>query len=489
MTVTSAFLLLAALQANASAAPPPVMNPAPAAIMAPAVPLLPPLATLTFAAGVDEARLELPIPVGTPIEERATAAEWRFYLPGWSPPPDFVGFNDPVLGALTLKADERGTTFVLPWKHWCPTALQWIDGDRLSITIRKVFKVAVTEDLAPGIRHVHVRSADPAGPLDVHVLRVDPKTRGVRVAPALARNTFFGREPVSAIARRAGGLAAINGSYFSPRTGEPLGLLMIDGELVAGPLYNRTALALGGPEAEIGRTQLATRLTLPAGESYDFDGVNQPRGLNRMVLYTARFGPSTFTAADAKGATEYTLLPDGTVLGTATGNAPIPPGGMVVSAHGQAADWLAKRVHVGDRLAVRSALADLWPGVKHILGGGPALLDDGQVRVTAEQEQFRPDVTNGRAPRTAVGIDAEQRLLLVTVDGRQPRRSVGLSLNGLAALMRELGARDALNLDGGGSTAMAIGPGTVNTPSDGSERAVNNALVVWSTADVTTTTR
>lgn len=488
MPQTPAFLLLAALAA-APATSAPVMNPAPGAIMEPAAPALPPLPTLTFAASADEARLELPLPLGTSIEERATASEWRFVVPGWSPPQDFVGFTDPVLGQLTLKADERGTTFVLPWKHWCPTSIQWIDGDRLSVTIRKVFTVAVAEDLAPGVRHEHRRSADAAGPLDVHVLRVDPRAPGVRIAPALAKDTFFGREPVSAIARRAGGVAAINGSYFSPRTGEPLGLLMIDGELVAGPLYNRTALALGGTESEIGRTQLATRLTLPAGESYDFDGVNQPRGLNRMVLYTSRFGASTFTSAETKGATEYVLLPDGTVLGTAPGNASIPPGGMVVSAQGQAADWLAKRVHIGDRLSVRSALAELWPGVKHVLGGGPALLDDGQVRITAEQEQFRPDITNGRAPRTAVGIDAEQRLLLVTVDGRQPRRSVGLSLKGLAGLMRELGARDALNLDGGGSTAMAIGPATVNSPSDGSERPVNNALVVWSKASLTSATR
>lgn len=481
MNITPAFLLAAAVAAAPVAKPAdPVMNSAPGAVMNPALPALPPLATLTFMASGDEARLELPLPAGTPIEERATATEWRLFVPGFSPPTDFVGFDDAVLGALTLEADDRGTTFTLPWKHWCPTAIQWVDGDRLAITIRKVFKVAVTEDLAPGVRHEHVRSADAAGPLDVHVLRVDPRAPGVRVAPTLAKNTYFGRDTVSAIARRAGGVAAVNGAYFSPRTGEPLGLLMIDGELVSGPLYNRTALALGGANAEIGRTQLATRLTLPSGESYDFDGVNQPRGLNRMVLYTARFGASTFTPSDAKGASEYTLLPDGTVVGTAPGNATIPPGGSVISAHGQAAEWLAKRVKVGDKLAVRSALADLWPGVKHVLGGGPSLLDDGQIRITAEQEQFRPDITNGRAPRTAVGIDAAQQLLLVTVDGRQPRRSVGLSLNGLAALMRELGARDALNLDGGGSTAMAIGPSAVNRPSDGSERAVNNALVIWS---------
>lgn len=466
-----------------SAAPPadgPIMKPAPG---------LPVLPAVTVYGSAVEARVEIPLPEGTPIEERATATEWRLIVPGWAPPSPSQGgamigptpFTDPVLGALSVKATPNGVALTLPWKHWCPTAIEWRqDPPRLAVTLRKVFKVTVSEDLAPGVRHDHVRSADAAGPLSLHVLRVDTKAPGVKVQPAIAKNTFFARESVSALVRQNGAIAGINGAYFSSKTGEPLGLLMIDGELVAGPMFNRTALAWGGGEAEIGRTQLATRLVLPSGESYDFDGVNQPRGLNRMVLYTARYGNSTFTDGAAKNAKEYTLLPDGTVLGESGGNAPIGPGGMVVSAQGQAAEWLAKRVRVGDKLAVKSALSDLWPGVRHVLGGGPTLLDDGEVRVTAAEEQFRPDISQGRAPRTAVGLATDGQMLLVTVDGRQPRSSIGVTLDGLARVMRDLGANDALNLDGGGSTAMTVHASTVNRPSDGSERAVNNALLVFS---------
>jgi exopolysaccharide biosynthesis protein len=93
-----------------------------------------------------------------------------------------------------------------------------------------------------------------------------------------------------------------------------------------------------------------------------------------------------------------------------------------------------------------------------------------------------------RHPRTAAGIaDRGRRLLLVTVDGRQPEWSVGMRLDELARLLVALGAEEAINLDGGGSTAMVVRDRAstrlrmVNRPSDREgERAVGNALAVVS---------
>ncbi|NLH76279.1 MAG: phosphodiester glycosidase family protein, partial [Acidobacteria bacterium] len=81
--------------------------------------------------------------------------------------------------------------------------------------------------------------------------------------------------------------------------------------------------------------------------------------------------------------------------------------------------------------------------------------------------------------RTAVGVRADGRLLLVTVDGRQPEHSVGMSIAELAALIGELGAVEALNMDGGGSTTMVVGGRVVNGPSDlTGERPVGDALLL-----------
>ena len=114
-----------------------------------------------------------------------------------------------------------------------------------------------------------------------------------------------------------------------------------------------------------------------------------------------------------------------------------------------------------------------------VVGGGPRLLRAGRVAVTAKAEGFAPPqapaffgtFVAARQPRTLAGVRADGTLLLVTVDGRRPGWSVGMTLPEAARLMRSLGARDALNLDGGGSTTMIVRGEVVNRPSDrGGER-------------------
>jgi hypothetical protein len=114
-------------------------------------------------------------------------------------------------------------------------------------------------------------------------------------------------------------------------------------------------------------------------------------------------------------------------------------------------------------------------GILDTIGGHPALLQDGVIT---------PAACSGggyfcdRHPRTGVGVTPEGHLLLVTVDGRQPGRSVGMTPLQFARLFLYLGATNALNLDGGGSTAMVVNGRLVNRPSDGAERPVGSALLV-----------
>jgi exopolysaccharide biosynthesis protein len=107
------------------------------------------------------------------------------------------------------------------------------------------------------------------------------------------------------------------------------------------------------------------------------------------------------------------------------------------------------------------------------------------VAVTAAAEGFAPRQAPGffgsfvaaRQPRTLAGVRDDGTLLLVTVDGRRPGWSAGMTLPEAARLMRSLGARDALNLDGGGSSAMTVRGEVVNRPSDrGGERAVSDGV-------------
>lgn len=113
------------------------------------------------------------------------------------------------------------------------------------------------------------------------------------------------------------------------------------------------------------------------------------------------------------------------------------------------------------------------------VGGFPDMIDGGRWVGDLEMAA-RPAFAAARHPRTAVGYDSSLgHLWLAVVDGRQLPHSAGMTLPELADLLALLGADEALNLDGGGSSAMVVGADVVNRPSDlTGERAVANALAL-----------
>ena len=119
-----------------------------------------------------------------------------------------------------------------------------------------------------------------------------------------------------------------------------------------------------------------------------------------------------------------------------------------------------------------------WPDVFDTVGGNPTLIENG--RVQKQSIKGNSSFVAGRHPRTAVAYNSRtHRLFFVTVDGRQPNYSRGMTLAGLTYfLRRRLGATDALNVDGGGSTTMVVNGKLKGRPSDGSERWVSSAIVV-----------
>ncbi len=126
----------------------------------------------------------------------------------------------------------------------------------------------------------------------------------------------------------------------------------------------------------------------------------------------------------------------------------------------------------------RISSADPWNAVDDALGAGPNLVTGGSVDVTRAAEGFDSSFEN-RNPRSALGLTNSNKLLLVTVDGRTTA-GIGMTLTNLANYMIALGCTKAMNLDGGGSTALWTSEnGIVNTPSDGVERSVAGALGVF----------
>ncbi|NEQ27807.1 MAG: phosphodiester glycosidase family protein, partial [Microcoleus sp. SIO2G3] len=172
----------------------------------------------------------------------------------------------------------------------------------------------------------------------------------------------------------------------------------------------------------------------------------------------------------------------------------IPSNGSVLSATGDAVQWLQTQAEPGTKIDIKTrVLADgeelPIEETQGVINGGPSLLRNGKIKITAftegfhwqENPEFYYRFGVRRNPRTLAGITATGKLLLVTVDGRKPRWSVGASFEESARIMRSLGATDAVNLDGGGSTTITINQQLINRPSDSTgERPIADAIEIQS---------
>ena len=118
---------------------------------------------------------------------------------------------------------------------------------------------------------------------------------------------------------------------------------------------------------------------------------------------------------------------------------------------------------MGERCSWRKVLQPAWPGIVAAIGGGPQIVRSGAPVFNAG-ESFTTRQLGPRAPRSAVGQLRDGRIVLVAVDGRQPGYSVGLTMVEAAQLMIDLGAEEAINLDGGGSTTFVVDGAVVNRP-------------------------
>ncbi len=292
-------------------------------------------------------------------------------------------------------------------------------------------------------------------------------------------------------------VAAVNGDVWSTDdstgTTAPIGIQVHDGELLTGTRTSHPTLGLDAAELpRLGDVAVLSSVLLPgATVPLVLDRVNKPRRSGDLIVYSRRWATRTGTLT---GGTEVVLavpgLPlrsTGTWTGTVTavvpaaGNTAIPSGGLVLSAQGTDAGAL-RTLAVGATVTLTMAVTDGWADVTEAIGGREWLVDEGATSIRPASS-----ITATEHPRTAVGIDAEGRLLLATVDGRWPGYSVGVTAADLAGLLVEQGAVEAIMLDGGGSTtALSRRPGDVeatlvNRPSDGRERSVDNALLVVST--------
>jgi hypothetical protein len=275
-----------------------------------------------------------------------------------------------------------------------------------------------------------------------------------------------------------GALAAINGGFFSS-IGDSLGCLVVDGEVLSEPIAGRSCVGMTDDGSLLFDVMRLDAGAASEGGTVAIHGINRARGADEVMLYRPAFGGSTRTNVFG---VEVTVVGETVQLITdGRGNSTIPPGGFVLSAHGRSQASLLAAFNAGDRVTLWARLLPAsgdprWEGVRHVLGGGPRLLADGQY---VGGEGFRASLSDRRHPRTAIGRLADGRVVLAVIGGRQPYHSLGMTLVELAATLQALGATDAMNLDGGGSTTLVVRGVVINLPSDEfGERPVSDVLLV-----------
>ncbi len=333
-----------------------------------------------------------------------------------------------------------------------------------------------TKTIAPGVEYKFFR-----GPLNINVIDVNMSRAAVQVRPALAGNSFNQLTDVKNHAKATKALAAVNANYFK-KDGTPLGTLIIDKEWVAGPLYDRVSLGITNyGYVRIDRVNLFGTLDTsnPSAPSIWVNNINQPRRHgSRLILYTRRWGDAVRMPY---AGCLVSVDRNGVVVDKRTTVMPVPAGGFVLS---DTKSGQISRLKVGDLVKLNwHTRPEAWADVEQAVSGGPMLIKDGELYLDLKAENFRKAWTGRQIhARTAAGVTAYNHLLLVTIEGPH-------TLWDFAKFLRKLGAVDAMNLDGGGSTTMVVEGRTVTKNANSFQRRVASSLAVIDASNVRTVVR
>jgi hypothetical protein len=327
----------------------------------------------------------------------------------------------------------------------------------------------------------------PEKPWSIHIVKIDRSNPDYELQTTLAKGSAFGLSTLSEHVRTitpdiGRPVAAINGDYYHdgrPYVGDPKGLQIQRGELISAPSTWTCFWIDTNRQPHMTNVTSLFEVTWPNGQRTPI-GLNEERGKDAAVLYTAAVGAST----GARGGRELVLERVGTnswlplqpsqnYLARVrevreTGDTPLAKDIVVLSLSKQLAAALPK-VTAGTELRISTATFPSLSGVRTGLGGGPLLLRQGKV-INRNQDSVRH-------PRSAIGWNKDF-IFLVEVDGRQRRLSVGMTDIELSEYLISLGCQEAMSLDGGGSSTCWVRGQIMNNPSEGRERGMANALVL-----------
>ncbi|NLC08198.1 MAG: hypothetical protein GX755_09595 [Syntrophomonadaceae bacterium] len=320
-------------------------------------------------------------------------------------------------------------------------------------------------------------------PVNIHYVKVDLNQPWVEIRPVLAGAGFYELGTLTNITQPYGAIAAINGPFYYPGGQRSvIDTTIIDQKLIVQSPRAATSLIITtNKDIYIDQFLPYTTIRLPDKKLiFRVDAMNRPcETANGIAVYNSMFGQNmTNNGEDGGICTELVLKKDSQgklkVAEIINGSTTIPPGGVVISFKGTCTNYV-QHFSVGDTVVFEVDLKDK-PDILHMISNGPQLLSKGCKTVPINREGLDSGLW-ARHPRTAIGLTAKREVLMVVVDGRQ-ETSVGVTFDELADIMLELGAVEAMALDGGGSSELLVKGDIANSLSDGRERKISAGLVV-----------
>jgi hypothetical protein len=290
-----------------------------------------------------------------------------------------------------------------------------------------------------------------------HILEIDPRVTPVSLQPMTSgRDTLIGIEPLVKISREQQASIAINGGFFNRQTQLPLGAIRKGGRWLSSPILNRGAIAwTDGNQFKIARLGWQEILTTATGTSYPLQFLNSGYLEAGMARYTRDWGDKYTTLTDGEillTVEDERIVQRVTVAKAGQNTIPIPPNGYLLVVRKQSP--LLPQVGTQVSLRVTTNPPDLI-NYPHILGAGPVLVEQGKIVLDAEAERFSKAFGQQKASRSAIATTTQGKIILIAVHHRLG--GTGPTLTEFSQLVQTLGVVDALNLDGGSSTSLAVG--------------------------------
>ncbi len=351
-----------------------------------------------------------------------------------------------------------------------------------------IYQSTKEEKIANSITHKHIQKFTSDGWLNINVLEVDITDEYTDVLPMFSKDGLPHKDTISTMIKEHGAVAGINGDFYSRfHSSFPLGAMIENGNMIVSPIVTTEKL----PVFSIDNNNI------PSANFWDWSIKAIPEGKEPVTVYTINKDSQSYEGVimfdrnwsnESLGNKYYNdltevIIENDIVTDIRTGKPPIaiPKNGYVLVGRNYARNVLLSNFKIGDKVELKITTSPNYNDISMAIGSGTFLVKDGKVA------NFTLNI-KGNHPRTAIGTNKNRdKLIMVTVDGRHTSFN-GVTQTKLAEIMIELGAYEAVNLDGGGSTTMSVfpkdeeKPSVLNYPSDGSERRVVNGIGIFNNA-------